>query len=57
MRRYCGQVSSLTIDLVGQSGRHPIPRHPDAARIIRAYKLRQQPVEAPGAWTARGSFL
>jgi hypothetical protein len=37
-------------------GSVPIPRHP-AARIIRAYKLRQQPVEAPGAWTARGSFL
>jgi hypothetical protein len=27
----------------------PIPRHPDAARITRAYKLRQQPVEPPAA--------
>jgi hypothetical protein len=35
----------------------PIPRHPDAARITRAYKLRQQPAETPGAWTARGLFL
>ena len=42
-------------DLVGQSGRHPIPRHP-AARITRAYKLRQQPAETPGACIARGSF-
>ena len=38
-------------------GSIPIPRHPDAARIIRAYKLRQQPAETPGEWTARGSFM
>ena len=35
----------------------PIPRHPDAARITRARKLRQQLVEAPAAWTGRGLFL
>jgi len=35
----------------------PIPRRPDVARITRAYKLRQQLVEALGALTARGSFL
>jgi EF hand/EF-hand domain pair len=34
----------------------PIPRHP-AARIRRAYKLRQQPAETPGPWTARGFFF
>jgi hypothetical protein len=41
--------------VLGPSGRHPSPdtRRPNR----RAYKLRQQPVEAPGAWTARGSFL
>jgi hypothetical protein len=35
----------------------PIPRHPDAARITRAHKLRQQPAETPGACIARGSFF
>jgi hypothetical protein len=58
MRRYA-QIRRtgirISLKLVGQSGRHPIPRHP-AARIKRAYKLRQQPVETPGAWTARGFF-
>ena len=37
-------------------GRHPRPPDP-AARIKRAYKLRQQPVATPGASTSRGSFL
>jgi hypothetical protein len=34
---------AVTVDLVGQSGRPPSPNL--AARITRAYKLRQQPVE------------
>ena len=34
---------AVTVDLVGQSGRPPSPN--PAARITRAYKLRQQPVE------------
>jgi hypothetical protein len=34
---------AATFDLVGQSGRPPSPDL--AARITRAYKLRQQPVE------------
>ena len=41
-----------------QSGRHPpSPDTPNAARITRAHKLRQQPVEAPAAWIGRGLFL
>jgi hypothetical protein len=35
----------------------PSPDTPRAARIIRAYKLRQQLVETLGGWIARGSFL
>src|SRR6516165_10681836 len=34
----------------------PSPDSP-AARIRRAYKLRQQLAETPGEWTARGLFL
>jgi len=34
----------------------PSPDTP-AARIKRAYKLRQQPAETPGPWTARGFFF
>jgi hypothetical protein len=46
LRRYEEILRSdfaITVVLVGQSGR--VPRHPDAARITRAYELRQQPVE------------
>jgi hypothetical protein len=48
-------IEQLGFELIGPIRAAPHPR-PPAARIIRAYKLRQQPVEAPGAWTARGSF-
>jgi hypothetical protein len=51
-----GSGARIRFDLVGPNpgGTHPpIP----AARIKRAYKLRQQPAEAPGEWTARGSFM
>jgi hypothetical protein len=42
-----------------QLGPDPGGTHPPtpAARIKRAYKLRQQPAETPGAWTARGFFF
>jgi hypothetical protein len=46
MRPYAAIVQidfAVTVDLVGQSGRPPSPDL--AARITRAYKLRQQPVE------------
>ena len=36
---------------------HPIPRHPEAARIKRAYKLRQQLVENPGSVSFSGFFF
>jgi hypothetical protein len=42
--------------VIGPIRAAPIPRHP-AARIKRAYKLRQQPAETPAAWTARGLFF
>ena len=48
LRRYEEILRSdfaIPVDLVGQSGRHPHPPTPHAARITRAYKLRQQPVE------------
>ena len=51
----CREDGRIDQELIGQSGRPPSPDL--AARITRAYKLRQQPVEAPGAWTARGFFL
>jgi hypothetical protein len=50
-----GGVVQLGFDLIGPTRAAPIP-HP-ATRIIRAYKLRQQPVEARGDLTAPGSFL
>ena len=46
MRRYAEILRldfAVTVDLIGQSGRAPSPDL--AARITRAYKLRQQPVE------------
>jgi hypothetical protein len=52
-----GNVVRLRFELLGPIRAAPIPRHSETARITRAYKLRQQPVEALGAWTARGSFL
>ena len=51
------RLRGYDLKLIGRPGRHPIPRYPDAARIKRAYKLRQQPAETPGACIARGSFL
>jgi hypothetical protein len=45
---------AVSVVLVGQSGRHRIPRHP-AARITRVYKLRQQPVD-PGSLYCPGFF-
>ena len=45
---------AVTVDLVGQSGRPPSPNL--AARITRAYKLRQQPVN-PGSVNCPGFFF
>jgi hypothetical protein len=51
-----GNVVKLGFKLVAPT--RAAPHRPTlAARITRAYLLRQQPVEAPGAWTARGSFM
>ena len=41
---------------VGRPGRHLIPR-PLAARITRAYKLRQQPLGSPGSVDRPGFFF
>ena len=41
-------IARLEFELIGRTRAVTHPRHP-AARIIRAYKLRQQPIEAPGA--------
>src|SRR5215472_6868196 len=55
----CGDTADrfghLPLDLVGRSGRHPSPdtRRPDQ----KSLQAEAQPVEAPGACTARGFFL
>jgi hypothetical protein len=49
--------SNLGIYGLDPGGISPSPDTPEAARIKRAYKLREQPVEARGALTAPGSFL
>ena len=46
---------AVTVDLGGQSGRPPSPNL--AARITRAYKLRQQPVEPRQRELPAGSFF
>jgi hypothetical protein len=49
---------SVCVKTEAQSGAAPpSPNATTAARITRAHKLRQQPVEAPAAWTGRGLFL
>jgi hypothetical protein len=58
MRRYA-QIRRIVFgSTVGLLGPIRAALHPPtpAAQIKRAYKLRQQTVDAPGAWTARGSF-
>ena len=53
------QGKNATVMLAPCERLHPGGTHPPTPRRPnrRAYKLRQQPVEAPGAWTARGFFL
>jgi hypothetical protein len=45
-----GDVPAVRFSAGASSG-IPHPRHPDAARITRAHKLRQQPLETSGAST------
>ena len=56
MRHYAEIFSQRKFDLVGHPGDDPHPPTRIAARITRAYKLRQQPVAAPSI-RASGLFF